>query len=82
MSLQGRATHDYSPLRPHMADKHGRDARTRKERQDYDAAVNARREMLETLASQPQPKLTKKQYERLVRGTSVAGKHVLRGMLK
>ena len=55
MSLIGRLTNDYSPLKPHSTD--------RKERNQYDAAINARREMLEVIATQPAPKLTKKQRE-------------------
>lgn len=55
MSLIGRLTNDYSPLKSHSTDK--------KERNQYEAAVNARREMLEVIATQPQPKLTKKQRE-------------------
>ena len=65
MSLNTRTTNDYSPLRAPIRDAYGRDMRPQKERQKYEQAVNARREMLNVLASAPQQKLSKKAYERL-----------------
>lgn len=65
MSLHTRTTNDYSPLRGPIVDAKGRDMRPKKERQQYEQAVNARREMLNAIGSQPARKLPKKSYERL-----------------
>lgn len=67
MSLHTRTTEDYSPLRAPIRDAHGRDMRPKAERQQYEQAVNARREMLNVLGSAPPQKLSKKSYERLSR---------------
>jgi len=75
MSLQGRLTSDYSPLRPHFVDKRGHDPRPAKERRDYEAAVNARREMLELFATMEQPKHTNKQY-RMLKNLATDGNQV------
>jgi hypothetical protein len=67
MSLHTRTTEDYSPLRAPIRDAHGRDMRPKAERQQYEQAVNARREMLNVIGSAPPQKLSKKAYERLTR---------------
>lgn len=65
MSLIGRTTDDYTPLRAPIRNEQGRDLRPHKERQQYEQAVNARREMLNVIGSQVPKKLSKKAYERL-----------------
>lgn len=65
MSLIGRTTDDYTPLRAPIRNEQGRDIRPHKERQQYEQAVNARREMLNVIGSQVAKKLSKKEYERL-----------------
>lgn len=65
MSLIGRTTDDYSPLRAPIRNEQGRDLRPHKERQQYEQAVNARREMLNVIGSQVPKKLSKKAFERL-----------------
>ena len=69
--LLGRSTHDYSPLRGPITNPHtGRDLRGRKERQEYEQAVNARSEMLGWIASKPQHKFTKRERELLGRAVT------------
>lgn len=66
MSLIGRTTEDYSPLRGPIINPHtGRDIRPKKERQQYEQAVNARREMLGGFSSMTPKKMSKKKYEQL-----------------
>lgn len=85
MSLIGRTTEDYSPLRGPIINTHtGRDIRPRWERQKYEEAVNARREMLSVFDTMPAQKLSKKEYERLRRvGSQNSGeaRRALKGML-
>ena len=49
--MHTRTTADYSPLRGPIMDDNGRDVsgRSKKERQEYEQAVNARRDMLKLL---------------------------------
>lgn len=59
--MHTRTTFDYSPLRGPIMDDRGRDisGRSKKERQQYEQAVNARKEMLklmETRVVQPKRK--------------------------
>lgn len=71
MSLHSRTTEDYSPLRGPIVNPHtGRDVRSRNERQQYEAAVNARREMLNIFDTMPPQKLSKKDFERYSRMTT------------
>lgn len=68
MSLIGRTTEDYSPLRGPIISTHtGRDIRPQRERQKYEQAVNARREMLGVFDSMPAQKMSKKQHEQFKR---------------
>ena len=48
--MHTRTTSDYSPLRGPIMDDNGRDVsgRSKKERQEYEKAVNARSDMLKT----------------------------------
>lgn len=71
MSLIGRATHDYSPLRGPIVNPHtGKDIRPKWERQKYEQAVNARSDMLGLFESMPQQKFTKRERERLGRSAT------------
>lgn len=71
MSLIGRTTHDYSPLRGPIVNPHtGRDIRPKWERQKYEQAVNARSDMLGLFASMPQQKFTKRERGRLGRSVT------------
>lgn len=71
MSLIGRATHDYSPLRGPIVNPHtGKDIRPKWERQNYEQAVNARSDMLGLFESMPQQKFTKRERERLGRSVT------------
>ena len=56
--MHTRTTADYSPLRGPVMDDNGRDVsgRSKKERQQYEQAVNARREMMKLIENTPQPK--------------------------
>lgn len=67
MSLIGRFTDDYSPLRSPTRDNHGRDIRPQAERRNYEQAINARREMMSTFETREKPVLTKREYDRLRR---------------
>lgn len=79
MSLIGRTTEDYSPLRAPIVNPHtGRDIRPQWERQKYEQAVNARREMLSVFDTMPARKMSKNDHRRFKR----AGVgHVSRNML-
>ena len=56
--MHTRATFDYSPLRGPVMDDRGRDisGRSKTERQQYEQAVNARKEMLKLMENTPSPK--------------------------
>ena len=56
--MHTRTTSDYSPLRGPVMDDNGRDVsgRSKKERQQYEQAVNARKEMLKLMENTPLPK--------------------------
>ena len=57
--MHTRTTADYSPLRGPAMDDNGRDVsgRSKKERQQYEQAVNARKEMLKLMENAPAPKV-------------------------
>ena len=59
--MHTRTTSDYSPLRGPINDDRGRDVsgRSKHERQQYEQAVNARKEMLKLMENN-QPKAKKK----------------------
>lgn len=62
--MHTRTTFDYSPLRGPIMDDRGRDisGRSKKERQQYEQAVNARKEMLKLMENhvvQPKRKCRK-----------------------
>lgn len=79
MSLIGRTTEDYSPLRGPIVNTHtGKDIRPRWERQKYEEAVNARREMLSVFDTMQPRKISKKDHTRFKR----AGLgHISKGLL-
>lgn len=79
MSLIGRTTEDYSPLRGPIVHPHtGRDLRPQWERQKYEQAVNARREMLSVFDTMQPPKMSKKEHEKFKRaGVGRASKALL-----
>ena len=56
--MHTRTTFDYSPLRGPVMDDRGRDisGRNKNERQQYEQAVNARKEMLKLMENTPSPK--------------------------
>ena len=56
--MHTRTTFDYSPLRGPVMDDRGRDisGRSKTERQQYEQAVNARKEMLKLMENTPSPK--------------------------
>ena len=56
--MHTRTTSDYSPLRGPVMDDRGRDisGRNKNERQQYEQAVNARKEMLKLMENTPSPK--------------------------
>ena len=56
--MHTRTTFDYSPLRGPVMDDRGRDisGRSKPERQQYEQAVNARKEMLKLMENTPLPK--------------------------
>ena len=56
--MHTRTTADYSPLRGPVMDDRGRDisGRSKTERQQYEQAVNARKEMLKLMENTPSPK--------------------------
>ena len=56
--MRTRTTFDYSPLRGPIMDDRGRDisGRSKTERQQYEQAVNARKEMLKLMENTPSPK--------------------------
>ena len=56
--MHTRTTFDYSPLRGPIMDDRGRDisGRNKNERQQYEQAVNARKEMLKLMENTPSPK--------------------------
>ena len=56
--MHTRTTSDYSPLRGPIMDDRGRDisGRSKTERQQYEQAVNARKEMLKLMENAPSPK--------------------------
>ena len=56
--MRTRTTSDYSPLRGPIMDDRGRDisGRSKTERQQYEQAVNARKEMLKLMENTPSPK--------------------------
>ena len=56
--MHTRRTADYSPLRGPVMDDNGRDVsgRSKKERQQYEQAVNSRREMMKLFENRPSPK--------------------------
>ena len=56
--MHTRTTFDYSPLRGPVMDDRGRDisGRSKTERQQYEQAVNARKEMLKLMENTPLPK--------------------------
>ena len=56
--MHTRTTSDYSPLRGPIMDDRGRDisGRSKTERQQYEEAVNARKEMLKLMENTPSPK--------------------------
>ena len=56
--MHTRTTFDYSPLRGPIMDDRGRDisGRSKTERQQYEQAVNARKEMLKLMENTPSPK--------------------------
>lgn len=77
--MHTRTTHDYSPLRGPINDDRGRDisGRTRKERQDYEAAVNARKEMLKVFDGiQPRHKKKCRKYSDWHKSSKWASKAV------
>ena len=59
--MHTRTTADYSPLRGPIMDDNGRDVsgRSKKERQEYEQAVNARRDMMHLFENR-MPKAKKK----------------------
>lgn len=78
-----RATEDYSPLQGPIINPHtGKDIRPRWMRQKYEAAVNARREMLAWIAGTPEQKITKRQYERIKFKDNPAGNKALKSMIR
>lgn len=79
MSLIGRTTEDYSPLRGPIVNPHtGRDIRPQWERQKYEQAVNARREMLSVFDTMQPRKMSKKEHEQFKRaGYGHASKSLL-----
>ena len=60
--MHTRTTFDYSPLRGPINDDRGRDisGRSKKERQQYEQAVNARKEMLKLMENTPSPKIVRR----------------------
>ena len=56
--MHTRTTFDYSPLRGPVMDDRGRDisGRSKTVRQQYEQAVNARKEMLKLMENTPSPK--------------------------
>ena len=64
--MHTRTTADYSPLRGPIMDDNGRDVsgRSKKERQEYEQAVNARRDMMKLFENRvtkakKKPKMTR-----------------------
>lgn len=60
--MHTRTTADYSPLRGPVMDGNGRDVsgRSKKERQQYEQAVNARKEMLKLMENATPPKVVER----------------------
>lgn len=81
--LADRTTEDYGPLQGPIVNPHtGKDIRPRWMRQKYEAAVNARREMLAWIAGTPEQKITKRQYERIKLKDNPAGNRALKTLIR
>ena len=81
--IADRTTEDYGPLQGPIINPHtGKDIRPRWMRQKYEAAVNARREMLAWIAGTPEQKITKRQYERIKLKDNPAGNRALKTLIR